>query len=54
MSMTIAEAKRNRILAETKRLLGLGTRPCEIASQLGVKRNLIYRLKNLVEGEQCQ
>ncbi|AHI61244.1 hypothetical protein SHOU24_47 [Vibrio phage SHOU24] len=45
--ITASEAKRNRILAETKRLTGLGLTADQIARELGVKRNLILRLKDL-------
>ena len=52
--MTTAEAKRNRILAETKRLSAMGIKSKEIARQLGVKCNLIYRLRDLIESEVSQ
>lgn len=42
-----SEAKRNRILAETRRLTALGLTATEIASQLKVKKNLILRLRDL-------
>lgn len=45
------EANRNRIVAEVKRLTGLGLTASEIALQLKVKRNLILRIKNMQEGE---
>ncbi len=45
--MSTAEAKRNRIMAETVRLTKLGLTADQIARQLGVKRNLILRLKDL-------
>lgn len=56
MSMSTAEAKRNRILAETKRLTAMGLTADNIAKQLGVKRNLILRLKDLISSEEsaCQ
>ena len=45
--ISTAEAKRNRIMAETARLTKLGLTADQIARQLGVKRNLILRLKDL-------
>ena len=51
MGMKTADAKRNWIKGETKRLTKLGLTASDIARQLGVKRNLVLRLKDLMSEE---